>query len=116
MLADIRYALRVFKNSPGLAMLIVVTLGLGIGANTAIFSVVSGVLLRPLPFANPERLVQLNETYLPNAVGTVSYPTLQDWRAQSTSFDSIVAYLNLSENLEDSSSAERVATASADRD
>jgi putative ABC transport system permease protein len=115
MLADVRYALRVFKNSPGLALLIVVTLGLGIGANTAIFSVVSGVLLRPLPFANPDRLVQLNETYLPNAVGTVSYPTLQDWRAQATSFESTVAYLNISSNLEDKSSAERIPTVSADR-
>jgi putative ABC transport system permease protein len=116
MLADVRYALRVFKNSPGLAMLIVVTLGLGIGANTAIFSVVSGVLLRPLPFASPERLVQLNETFLPHGMGTVSYPTLQDWRAQSTSFESIVAYGNQSVNLQDNSSAERVATVSADRD
>src|SRR5580693_7653880 len=115
MLADVRYALRVFKNSPGLAMLIVVTLGLGIGANTAIFSVVSGVLLRPLPFANPQRLVQLNETFLPNGIGTVSYPTLQDWRAQSTSFESIIAYQNQSSNLQDNSNPERIATVAADR-
>ncbi len=115
MLADVRYALRVFKNSPGLAILIIVTLGLGIGANTAIFSVVSGVLLRPLPFANPDRLVQLNETYLPNGIGTVSYPTLQDWRAQATSFDAIIAYQNLSSNLQDNSNPERIATVAADR-
>ena len=115
MLADVRYALRVFKNSPGLAILIIVTLGLGIGANTAIFSVVSGVLLRPLPFANPGRLIQFNETYLPNGFGTVSYPTLQDWRAQSTSFESIIAYQNLSTNLQDNSNPERIATVSADR-
>jgi putative ABC transport system permease protein len=115
MLADVRYALRVFKNSPGLAILIIVTLGLGIGANTAIFSVVSGVLLRPLPFANPERLVQFNETYLPNGIGTVSYPTLQDWRAQATSFESIIAYQNLSSNLQDNSNPERIATVSGDR-
>jgi putative ABC transport system permease protein len=115
MIADIRYALRVFKNAPGLAILIVVTLGLGIGANTAIFSVVSGVLLRPLPFANPDRLVQLNETFLPHGLGTASYPTLQDWRAQNSSFESIIAYQNLSSNLQDNSSAERVATVGADR-
>ena len=114
MLADIRYALRVFKNVPGLAILIVVTLGLGIGANTAIFSVVSGVLLRPLPFANPDRLVQLNETFLPHGLGTASYPTLQDWRAQNSSFESIIAYQNLSSNLQDNSSAERIATVAAD--
>src|SRR5579863_6491117 len=98
MLADIRNALRVFKNSSGLAILIVVTLGLGIGANTAIFSVVSGVLLRPLPFAKPDRLVQMYETFLPKGYGTASYPTLQDWRAQSTSFESIIAYQNASSN------------------
>jgi putative ABC transport system permease protein len=116
MLADIRNALRVFKNAPGLAILIIVTLGLGIGANTAIFSVVSGVLLRPLPFANPDRLVQLNETFLPHGFGTVSYPTLQDWRAQSTSFESTIAYLSNSKNLQDNSSAERLAAISVDRD
>ena len=115
MLADVRYALRVFKNSPGLAILIVVTLGLGIGANTAIFSVVSGVLLRPLPLANPDGLVQVNETYLPHSVGSVSYPQLQDWRAQSSSFDFLVAYQNLSTNLQDNSSAERIASVAAER-
>ena len=115
MLADVRYALRVFKNSPGLAILIVVTLGLGIGANTAIFSVVSGVLLRPLPFANPDALVQVNETYLPHSVGSVSNPQLQDWRAQSTSFDFLIAYQNLSTNLQDNSSAERIASVAAER-
>src|SRR5579859_6341207 len=105
MLADVRYALRVFKNAPGLALLIVLTLGLGIGANTAIFSVVSGVLLWPLSFVQPERLVQLNETFLPHGLGTASYPTLQDWRAQNSTFESIVAYQNLSSNLQDNSNA-----------
>jgi putative ABC transport system permease protein len=57
----------------------------------------------------------LNETYLPNGVGTVSYPTLQDWRAQSTSFESIVSYQNLSANLQDNSNPERIAAVSADR-
>jgi putative ABC transport system permease protein len=114
MLADIRFALRVFKNSPGLAALIIVTLGLGIGANTAIFSVVSGVLLRPLPFAQPDRLVQFHETFLPSGFGTVSYPTLQDWRSQTSSFESVIAYQNLSTNLQDNSNPERIATVSAD--
>src|SRR5580704_2504040 len=114
MFADVRNALRVFKNSPGLAILIVITLGLGIGANTAIFSVVSGVLLRPLPFASPDHLVQLNETFLPHGQGTVSYPTLNDWRAQNSSFDSIIAYQNLSTSLQDNSNPERIATVSAD--
>jgi putative ABC transport system permease protein len=59
--------------------------------------------------------VQLNETYQPNGIGTVSYPTLQDWRAQSTSFDSIIAYQNQSSNLQDNSNPERIATVAADR-
>src|ERR1700677_1518937 len=114
MVADIRSALRVFKNAPGVALLIVVTLGLGIGANTAIFSVVSGVLLRPLPFASPERLVQCYETF-PQGWGTLSYPTLEDWRAQNASFESMIAYSNQSSNLQDNSNAERIATVAAER-
>src|ERR1700722_1329679 len=116
MFADVRQAIRVFKNAPGVAILIVLTLGLGIGANTAIFSVVSGVLLRPLPFAKPQGLVQIYETFLPSGYGTVSYPTLQDWRAQNSSSETLVAYQNLSKSLQDNSSAERIATVSADRD
>jgi putative ABC transport system permease protein len=99
MLADVRYALRVFKNSPGLAMLIIVTLGLGIGANTAIFSVVSGVLLRPLPFDHADALVQLHEADPRNGIGAVAYPDLLDWREQTTTFESMIAYSNLSKNL-----------------
>jgi putative ABC transport system permease protein len=114
MLADIRYALRVFKNAPGVALLIVITLGLGIGANTAIFSVVSGVLLRPLPYASPDRLVQLYETF-PQGWGTLSYPTLQDWRAQNASFEAMIAYSGQSSNLQEHGSAERIASISGER-
>lgn len=59
---DLRFALRGWGQAPGFAITAIATLALGIGANTAIFSVVSGVLLRPLPFAHPEGLVQLYET------------------------------------------------------
>jgi putative ABC transport system permease protein len=115
MLADVRYALRVFKNSTGLALLIVVTLGLGIGANTAIFSVVSGVLLRPLPFAHAQALVQLHEADPRNGVGAVAYPDLVDWRTESTTFESMIAYSNLSKNLQGVDEPERIAAVSAER-
>src|SRR5580700_6317125 len=112
---DIRYAVRVLLKSPGFTLISLIALALGIGANTAIFSVVSGVLLRPLQFAEPARLMQVNETFLPNGTGTVSFPTLQDWRAQSSSFESLIAYQNTSKNLQDVATPERIATVSADR-
>jgi putative ABC transport system permease protein len=112
---DIRYAVRVLLKTPGFTLIALIALALGIGANTAIFSVVSGVLLRPLQFAEPARLMQVNETFLPNGTGTVSFPTLQDWRAQSSSFESLIAYQNTSKNLQDVATPERIATVSADR-
>jgi putative ABC transport system permease protein len=110
MWSDCRYAARGFRNRPAFTLLVIATLALAIGANTAIFSVVSGVLLRPLPFADPDRLVQLSES-----AGSVSYPNLLDWRAQNASFESIVAYENHSKNLQDNGDPERIAAVGADR-
>ncbi len=98
-----------------MATLIVITLGLGIGANTAIFSVVSGVLLRPLPFNQASALVQLHEADPRNGIGAVAYPDLVDWREQTTTFESIIAYSNLSKNLQGVDEPERIATVSAER-
>ncbi len=84
MISDLRYALRMLLKSPGFSLVAVITLALGIGANTAIFSVVEGTLLRPLPFPNADRLVRLYEATDENgARGTtlsLSEQTFRQWR------------------------------------
>ncbi len=94
LLQDIRYGLRMLAKNPGFTAVAVITLGLGIGANTAIFSVVNSVLLRPLPFKSPGRLVRVGETDLHDApsIGEVSYPNFLDWRAQTHVFESMAAF------------------------
>src|SRR6202047_5196202 len=87
---DLRYALRQLHKSPGFAAVAVVTLALGIGANTAIFSVVNGVLLRPLAFGDPSRLVIVAEKS-PFPTISTSYQNYVDWRDQSRSFESMEA-------------------------
>jgi putative ABC transport system permease protein len=92
LMQDLRYALRQLRKSPGFTAITVATLALGIGANTAIFSVVYGVLLAPLPYQNASRLVVLNETTPRVGNVSVSYPNFLDWRTQSHSF-SQMAYI-----------------------
>ena len=96
---DLRYALRQLRKSPGFTAVAVVTFALGIGANTAIFSVVYGVLLAPLPYHNASRLVVLNETTPMVGNVTVSYPNFLDWRAQSHSFSQMTYIAQSSFNL-----------------
>lgn len=90
---DLRYALRQLRKSPGFTAVAVITLALGIGANTAIFSVVDTVLLRPLPFQKPDRLVAVKPTEpgRHDDVG-VSYPTFLDWRARNHVFDGLSVF------------------------
>ncbi len=78
-LADIRFAFRMLRKSPGFTAVAVLTLALGIGANTALFSVVNGVLLNPLPFPDPDRLVTVAASKPNFARGSISYPNFLDW-------------------------------------
>src|ERR1043166_912692 len=91
---DLRYSFRALLRRPGFTVVAVLTLALGVGASTAIFSVVNGVLLRPLPYPQPERLVQVWETNTKRGwLGdTVSPQNFEDWQAQSRSFETMSAY------------------------
>ena len=91
MLNDLRYAFRQLLKNPGFTIVAVLTLALGIGANTAIFSIVNAVLLRPFPYQAPERLVIIEERVSGGNSFSPSYPNFVDWRAQNTAFDSIAA-------------------------
>ena len=84
MVSDLRHAIRLLAKTPGFTIIVVLVLTLGIGANTAIFSIVNGVLLQPLPFANPDRLVAVDTT-VRNEPSNTAYLDFLDWRAQATS-------------------------------
>src|SRR6516165_3128532 len=91
---DLRFGLRQMVKAPGFAVATVLTIALGIGTTTSIFSLVNAVLLRPLPFADPDRLVvagPLNDRRpeAANSVNSSSYPDFFDWRAQSHSFTAL---------------------------
>ena len=108
LLQDIRYGLRMLQKSPGFTAVAVLTLALGIGANTAIFSVVNGVLLSPLPYAQPEQLVALYQR-TPNFVeASIPYPNFLDWQRGNRSFSAIAAYRSDDFNLSGTGQPERL--------
>jgi predicted permease len=98
---DVRYALRGLRRSPGFALLVVLTLGLGIGANTAVFSVLNGVLLRPLPFAGGDRLVRVRQAAPGAGLGAVDFsvPELADLRRESRTVAAFAEYHHMWFNL-----------------
>ncbi len=105
---DLRYGARVLVKSPGFSLIAILTLALGIGANTAIFSVVNGVLLNPLPFHDPNQLVSLFQE-IPNFKnGSISYPNFTDWRRMNTTFAGMAAYRSAGFNLSGNGEPERL--------
>jgi putative ABC transport system permease protein len=94
MLQDIRYALRSLRQHPVFALTAILTLALGIGANTAIFSAVNGVLLRPLPFRQPDRVIRVWGHHPTIGRESASLPDFLDWRAQAPAFASLSALAN----------------------
>jgi predicted permease len=108
LLQDLRYGLRMLANNPGFTAVAVVTLAVGIGANTVIFSLVNAALLRPLPYVDAERLVILTETTGHSPGTPVSYPDFLDWQKQSAGFESMAAFRHESINITGVDVAENV--------
>jgi putative ABC transport system permease protein len=99
MLIDFRYAIRMLLKAPAFTVIAIAALALGIGANTAIFSVVDAVLLRPLPFPHPEQLILLRERMQIFESGSVSYPNFLDWRSAQRGFTDLGLFRRDSMNL-----------------
>src|SRR3982751_2145388 len=96
---DLRFAFRQLRKSPGFTLVAVLTLALGIGANTAIFSIVNAVLLRPLPYPDADRIMVLNESSGPGQDYSVALPDYFDWRNENTVFEDLAATHKESRNL-----------------
>src|SRR5579862_5466925 len=94
--ADVRFGARMLRRSPGFTAVAVLTLALGVGANTAVFSVVNAVLLRPLPYHDPDRIVTIASSVTNRPLSDLyrqgSIPDFQDWKAQSTAFQAMAYY------------------------
>ncbi|HEX3704771.1 MAG TPA: ABC transporter permease [Vicinamibacterales bacterium] len=108
LLQDLRFGIRTLAKAPGVTGIAIVALALGIGANTAMFSIVSAVLLKPLPYADPGRLVQLFTSTPQFRESSVSYPNFLDWQQQTRSLDAIAAYRSDNFNLTGDAAPERL--------
>jgi putative ABC transport system permease protein len=111
ILRDARYAVRQLARNPGFTIVALLTLALGIGGTSAMFSVINGVLLRPLPFPDPDALVRVHELVPQYGRFSVAPATFLDWRAQNASFERIVAMQSGSATLTTAGGAERITNA-----
>jgi predicted permease len=108
LIQDLKYGLRSMRRAPGFTIIAVLTLGLGIGANTAIFSLVNAILLRQLPFKNPEQLVAVDSKRTDPGKHPFTIPDFIDYRDQNQTLEQLAAYANWSASLTGSGEAERV--------
>src|SRR5215471_1826732 len=115
---DIRYGARTLLKRPGFTIVAVLTLALGIGANTAIFSVVNAVLLRPLPFPHPDRLAMINTINIARGITEVgtSMPDFRAWRDRNQAFEKIAAFSSMGFNISGRNEPERVRGTQASAD
>lgn len=116
LLRDLRFGVRQLIKAPGFTLVAVLTLALGIGATSAIFSVVNGVLLQPLPYSNPDQLVRIHEKVPQYGRFSVAPATFLDWRDQNGVFERIAAYTNTSGTIQGPDGPERVVGAAVSWD
>src|ERR1700691_1682834 len=108
ILQDLRYAVRILAKAPGFTIIAILTLSLGLGANTALFSVVDGLLLSPLPYAQPDSLVALYSRTATFRHSSISYPNFLDWVRDNHSFSGLAAFRTDDFNMTGTGEPERV--------
>lgn len=105
---DVRYGVRILVSKPAFSLILIATLALGIGANTAIFSVINGVLIKSLPFPQPDRIVVVSETSKETPVMSVAYPNYLDWKNSNSVFEIMAALLPIGGVLTGNGEPERI--------